>query len=317
MGKFIMRRLLLSVITFFGITIFVFAISNLAPGSPLDALLAEPGMTEAEAARRAATLGLDKPVYIQYFTWLFALLKGDMGFSFRTFQKVTTMLAERIGPTLLLTGTAILISYIIAIPLGIISSLKPYSLKDYSATALAFLTAASPSFFLGMLFIFIFTVKLGWLPMGGMYDSGGTENILSMLRHLVMPAIVLALPQVGSSMRYVRSSMLEVLSEDYVRTAKAKGLLNMRVVCIHAFRNALIPVVTNFGTSLPFLIGGAVVTEQVFSWPGLGMLMVSSIGARDYPVIMGITVVVAVFVLLGNVLIDLLYGILDPRIRYN
>ncbi len=317
MGKYILRRLLLSIITFFGITVFVFIIANLAPGTPLDALLAEPGMTEADALRRAAALGIDKPIYVQYFSWLKALLQGDLGFSYRTFQKVTTMVGERIGPTLLLSGTAILLSYIIAIPLGIISSLKPYSIQDYTATGLAFLTAASPSFFLGMIFIYIFTVKLGWFPMGGMYDSGMAGSLPSLLRHLMMPAVALALPQVGSTMRYVRGSMLEVLGEDYVRTAKAKGLKQQRVVWIHAFRNALIPVVTNFGTSLPFLIGGAVVTEQVFSWSGLGMLMVASIGARDYPVIMGITVVVAIFVLIGNLIVDLLYGVLDPRIRFD
>ncbi|GAQ24728.1 ABC transporter permease [Tepidanaerobacter syntrophicus] len=317
MSKYIARRVAVSIITFFGITIFVFFIANMAPGSPLDALLAEPGMTEADAARRAAALGIDKPIYIQYFNWVKALLHGDLGFSYRTFQKVTLMVAQRIGPTLLLTGSAILISYIFAIPLGIISSLRPYSLQDYMSTALAFLTAASPSFFLGMIFIYIFAVKLGWFPMGGMYESGVAGNFLSLLRHLVLPAVALALPQIGSTMRYVRSSMLEVLNEDYIRTAKAKGLRPKRVIWVHAFRNALIPVVTNFGSSLPFLIGGAVVTEQVFSWSGLGMLMVSSIGARDYPVIMGITVVVAIFVLIGNLIVDLLYGVLDPRIRYN
>lgn len=316
MGRFILRRLLQALVTFFGIMVFVFALSYLAPGTPLDALLAEPGISDAEIARRAATLGLDQPVYVQFFSWLTQLLQGNLGFSYRTYQPVATMLAERIGPTLILTGTAILISYLIAIPLGIMSALKPYSLRDYSVTGLAFLTAASPSFFLGMVGIYLFTVKLGWLPMGGMYDSGSTGSFTSLLRHLIMPAVVLALPQVGSTMRYVRSSMLEVLEEDYVRTSRAKGLTRPRVVIVHAFRNALIPVVTNLGTQLPFLIGGAVVTEQVFSWPGLGMLMVTSISYRDYPTIMGITVVISIFVLLGNLLIDLAYGLLDSRIRY-
>lgn len=315
MGKYVVRRLLLSIITFFGITIVVFMLSSLATGSPLDALMADPGMTAEEAQRRAEQLGINRPLYIQYFSWLAALLRGDMGYSFRTFQKVSTMIGERIGPSLLLTVSAIVIAYSIALPLGVLSATKPYSVRDYLSTGFAFLAAATPSFFVGILLILIFTVKLNLLPMGGMYDSGGPHSVLSLARHLILPAIVLAFQQIGSTMRYVRGSMLEVLDEDYVRTARAKGLKERAVIVAHAFRNALIPVVTNFGLSIPFLVGGAVVTEQVFSWPGLGNLMVISISYRDYPVIMGITVVISIAVLLGNIAVDLIYGLLDPRIR--
>ncbi len=315
MVKFILRRVLLGIVTFFGITVLVYLLSTLATGSPLDALLADPGMTAEEVARRAEQLGLDQPVYVQYFQWLKALLQGDLGYSYRTYQKVSTMIAERIGPSLLLTCTAIVLAYLVVIPLGILSAVKPYSARDYCCTGFAFLTAATPSFFIAMLLIFIFSVSLGVLPMGGMYDSGGAHTIGSVLRHLILPASVLALGQIGSTMRYVRGSMLEVLGEDYVRTARAKGLRERLVVVRHAFRNALIPVVTNFGLSIPFLIGGAVVTEQVFSWPGIGNLMVMSISYRDYPTIMGITVIISVAVLVGNILVDLVYGLLDPKIR--
>lgn len=314
MEKFIIRRLFSSIVTFFGITILVYILSSMATGSPLDALMAEPGMTAEEAVRRAEQLGLNQPVYVQYWHWLCALLKGDLGYSFRTYQKVSLMIAERIGPSLLLTFTSVVIAYGIAIPIGILSATKPYSIRDYSSTGFAFLAAATPSFFVGMLFIVLFSVKLKWLPMGGMYDSGGSHGIPSLIRHLILPSAALALQQIGSTMRYVRGSMLETLGEDYVRTARAKGLKEKTVIVIHAFRNALIPVVTNFGLSIPFLIGGAVVTEQVFSWPGLGTLLVLSISFRDYPVIMGITVFISVAVLLGNIFVDFIYGFLDPRI---
>ncbi len=315
MINYLAKRLFLGIITFFGITVLVYLLSTLATGSPLDALLAEPGISAEEIARRAEQLGLDKPFYVQYYHWLLSLLKGDLGYSYRTFQKVGDMIKERIGPSLLLTGTSILIAYLIAIPLGILSSIKPYSAQDYGCTGFALLTAATPGFFMAIILIYFFSVKLGILPMGGMYDSTGNKTFGMIIKHLIMPACVLALTQIGSTMRYVRGSMLEVLNEEYVRTARAKGLKEFLVVLRHAYRNAMIPTVTNFGLSIPFLIGGAVVTEQVFSWPGIGNLMVMSISYRDYPTIMGITVIISVGVLLGNIIVDLIYGILDPKIR--
>jgi len=227
------------------------------------------------------------------------------------------MVGQRLGPTLLLTFASLLLAYLIAVPVGVFSATHPYSLGDYISSTAVLIVTAFPGFFLGMVFIYLFAVKLPILPMGGMYGSSSHKTALSMLDHLIMPATCLALQQLGNVMRQVRSSMREVLGEDYVRTARAKGLGENTVVYRHAFRNALIPVATLFSTSLPFLIGGAVVTEQVFSWPGMGQLMVTSILARDYPVIMGITVVVSLFVLIGNLLVDLLYGLLDPRIRYD
>lgn len=317
MTKFIIRRLLLCLITFLGITIIVFGMTAMAPGSPIDALLADPGMTIQEMERRSAQLGLDQPLYVQYFTWLGELLKGNLGFSYRTSRSVNAMIGERLGPTMLLTFTSLFLAYLIAIPIGIASAKKPYSLRDYVSSACALITTALPGFFMGMVFIYIFSLKLGALPVGGMYSSGADKSFLSLLQHLILPALCLTIQQLGNVMRQTRSNMLEVLNEDYTRTAHAKGLNEFNVVYKHALRNAMIPIVTLFGTSIPFLIGGAVVTEQVFSWPGIGMLMVSSIQARDYPVIMGITVIVAIAVLLGNLLVDIAYGFLDPRIRYD
>ncbi|MGE5572610.1 MAG: ABC transporter permease [Bacteroidota bacterium] len=317
MGKYILRRLLLAIVTFFSITVIVFFMSYMAPGSPIDYLLVDPTISAEELTRRAAQLGLHQPVYVQYFSWLGQLLHGNLGFSYRTYRSVTDMIAECLGNTLLLTFSSLLIAYLIAIPIGIYSARKPYSSGDFLSATGALLAMAMPGFVVGMFFIFFFSVKLGWLPMSGMYSSNASKSALDLVLHLIMPSICLAIQQIGHIMRQMRSSMLDILNEDYIRAARAKGLSDRRVVYTHALRNALAPMVTLFGTSVPFLVGGAVVTEQVFTWPGIGSLMVSSITARDYPVIMGITGVVAVAVLIGNLLVDITYGILDPKIRYN
>ena len=255
-------------------------------------------------------------MFIQYFYWLKELLIGNLGFSFRTGKPVLEMIASRIGPTFLLTFMSLVMAYVIAIPIGIISAIKPYTFWDYGSTVLAFLTAATPNFFLGLVCIFIFSVRLKLLPIGGMYYPGGEASISSLLIHLLMPSLVLAAQQFGSVMRHIRSGILEICREDYVRTARAKGVVERVVILKHILANSLIPIVTLLGLSIPFLVGGAVVTEQVFGWPGLGSLMVQSINARDYPVIMGITVVIAIAVLLGNLLADIAYGVLNPRISY-
>ncbi len=253
---------------------------------------------------------------IQYIKWIGAFFQGNLGYSYRTSEPVLQMIGERIGPTLLLAITATFISICVAIPLGIKAASKPYSVWDYISSGLSFFMGATPNFFVGLIFIYVFSVSLGILPMGGMYDSSGTRSVGMLLRHLIMPAIVLSFQQIGSWIRYTRSSMLEVLQEDYIRTAKAKGLRRRSVIYVHGLRNALIPVVTVIGMSIPTLVGGAVITEQVFGWPGVGSLMVLSITSRDYPVIMGITVLVAITVLVGNLVTDLVYGLLDPRISY-
>lgn len=317
MANYIIRRIALVIITFFGITMLVYFMSTLAPGSPLDALLADPGMTKEEVARRSAELGLDKPVYVQYFKWLKELLHGNMGYSYTSYRPVVDVVTERIGATLILTASAIILSYIIGVPLGIASALKPYSILDYSMSTVAFVMTGIPGFFLGMILIFIFSVKLKILPFGGMYGTSGSRDLLVIIRHLILPAFAIAIPEIGKVMRHVRSNMLEVLNEDYVKTARAKGVKEWGVIVVHAFRNTLIPIITIFSGSIPFMIGGSVVIERVFGWPGLGTLMINSITSRDYPIIMGISVIVAIVVLVTNLLVDILYAYLDPRITYN
>lgn len=314
MGKYVLKRLLVAIPTFFGITILVFIISCLAPGSPLELLLADPMATEADRAVLEHQMGLDDPIVVQYFRWLGNMLRGNLGTSYRTNLPVSQMVLERLGPTLLLTVISTVIAILIAVPLGIMSAYKPYSAWDYISSGLSFVGASTPTFFTGLILIYVFSVKLGILPMGGMYDSG-TRSILSLMKHLILPASVLAIFNIGSILRQTRGSMLEVFQEDFIRTARAKGLKERIVIIKHGLRNALIPVVTVLSTMIPFLFGGAVVAEQVFGWPGLGNLMVQSINARDYPAIMGITVVIAVAVLIGNVVVDIVYGFLDPKIR--
>lgn len=317
MGRYLLKRILIVIPVFFGITILVYVLASLAPGSPIEMLMADPYATAADLEAKRIEFGLDQPVFIQYGRWLLQLLQGNLGHSFRTYQPVAVMVGERIMPTLILTLTATAFSLLVSIPMGTMAAYRPYSFWDYFSTGVSFTGAATPNFFAALVFIYFFSVKLGWLPTGGMYESGAYGRSFGTLaRHIVMPAMVLSVQQMGSFARHTRSSVLEVLSEDYIRTAKSKGLKNFAVVLRHGMRNAMIPIITQLGMNIPFLIGGAVVTEQVFGWPGLGSLMVQSILNRDYPTIMGITVVIALAVLIGNILIDVVYGWLDPRIRY-
>ena len=317
MIKHIFKRLLISIPTLISITILVYVLSSMATGSPLEMMFTDSNATEEAMRNMEARLGLDQPVYIQYFRWLEQLVKGNLGISYRTGNAVLTDISERVGPTLLITLSSLLLSILIAIPLGVMSAYKPYSIWDYASSGLSFIGAATPNFFAGLILIFILSVQLKLLPSSGMYDSSGLRNTGTLIRHMILPVAVLSIQQVGSLIRQTRGSMLEVLRDDYVRTARSKGCNETHVLTRHALRNAMAPVVTRIGSMIPFLIGGAVVTEQLFAWPGLGSLMVLSINSRDYPVIMGITVLIAVAVLVGNILIDIVYGLLDPRIRYS
>jgi len=316
MIRYVAKRLLIAIPTFVGITILVYFLSSLAPGTPLEMILSDPNTTAEQMEVLKQRYGLDKPVYIQCLNWLKELLKGNLGTSFRTGNLVWDDIAERVGPTLLLTMSSLLFSLCIAIPLGIISAYKPYSIWDYLSSGLSFVGAAMPNFFAGLVLVYLFSVKLKLFPSGGMYDTSGVRTFGMLLHHMFLPMVVLSIQQVGSLIRQTRASMLEVLQEDYVRTARSKGLLEKAVLTKHALQNAFIPIVTRIGMMIPFLFGGAVVTEQIFSWPGLGSLMVLAINARDYSVIMGITVFIALAVLMGNMIIDLIYGVLDPKIRY-
>ncbi|MGN1369446.1 MAG: ABC transporter permease [Aristaeellaceae bacterium] len=314
--RYIIKRLLIAIPTFFGITLLVYLLASMTPSSPLEIMFNDPMATQEQMEAMEQALGLDQPVYIQYLRWMKGLLTGNLGYSYRTNLPVMDMVLERIGPTLLLTGSAMLLTFLIALPLGIMAAYRPYSGWDYISSGISFIGAAMPNFFAALVLIYIFNVNLRWFPSSGMYDSSGVRSMGMLLHHLVLPSCVLAIQYIGSLIRQCRGSMMEVLQSDYVRTARAKGLLETPVLIRHALRNAWIPLVSWFGMQIPALIGGAVVTEQIFGWPGLGSLMVQSINARDYPTIMGITVVIAIAVLIGNLFIDLLYNLLDPRIKY-
>ena len=315
--KYTLKRLLIAIPTFLGITILAYFILNLAPGSPLDAMLVDPRITAAELERKRIALGLDKPVIVQYFNWLKMLLQGDLGFSYSTQRPVADMILERLPATATLAGASMVFSLLIAIPLGIFVATKPNSKRDYISGGISMLMMATPNFFVGLVFIYFFAIVFQILPSGGMYSSaGGAKTFADLAKHMIMPCMVLSFQQIGNWVRHMRSGMLEVMQEDYIRTARSKGLKQKMVIIKHGLKNALIPVITIIGMSIPSLVGGAVVTEQVFGWPGVGSLMVTAIEARDYPVIMGVTVMIAVAVLLANILTDLAYGLVDPRISY-
>lgn len=314
MKKFFLKRILIMIPVFFGMTVLIFVLSNLTPGSPVDAMITAD-MTPADIEALYVRMGLDQPLPVQYFKWLGRLFQGSLGYSFRTGTAVTGVIGERVGPTLLLTGTALLLAIVTGVALGVVAACKPYSVWDYLSSGLSFIGAGVPTFFLALVFIYCFAVKLQWLPTGGMYANASTKDWADVAKHLLMPAVLLGISMAGGYIRQTRSSMLEVLGEEYVKMARAKGMRERVVLYSHALRNAMLPVATQIGMSVPFLVGGAVVTEQVFGWPGMGSLMVLSITYRDYPVIMGVTVYTTCAVMMVNLLMDVIYALLDPRVR--
>lgn len=313
--RYILKRLLIAVPVLIGITLIDYLLMNLA-GNPIDMLIG-PRVTEAAKVAKMAELGLDQPFLVRYWLWLTELMRGNMGYSLMTYQPVTQMIAQNLSPTLLLMGTSMLLSFLISIPLGIYSALKQYTLRDYAIVGTAFLFISIPGFFLALVLVYLFSTKLGWLPSSGMKTLGGAGGMLDTLRHIIMPVLVLAASVTGSNIRYIRSSMLEILQQPYLRTAEGKGIGRFKVIGKHAFRNAMIPIVTLIGLQLPMLLGGAVVVEQIFSWPGLGLMTMSAILNRDFPVIMGVSLLAAIAVLMANIITDILYAIVDPTIRYD
>ena len=238
-----------------------------------------------------------------------------MGYSIKSYQAVSEMIASHLGPTLLLMGVSLLVSLLMAVPAGIYSAIKQYSAGDYAVVTLSFLGSSVPGFFLSLLLIYLFTVKLGWLPSSGMATLGTAGGAGDVAKHMVMPVLVLATSMAGTNIRYIRSAMLEILQQDYLRTAKAKGIGRFLVINKHALRNALIPIITVIGMEIPVLFGGQVIIEQVFSWPGLGLMTMSAITNRDYPVIMGVCLLSAIVVLAANLITDILYALADPTIQ--
>ncbi|MGD1048862.1 MAG: ABC transporter permease [Candidatus Krumholzibacteriaceae bacterium] len=318
MSRFLARRLLQSVLLLFIVLTITFFLLHLAPGDPMSRYF-NPDISPDTVRHIKQSLGLDRPLYEQYFKWMWSFARGDFGVSLRYLRPVRDVLGEAIPNTLRLTVVALLLHIFLGLALGILSAAKKYSLFDRVNTIAALFVYSIPSFWLALMLILVFSLKLGVLPSSHM-QSVDTEGLGALAlffdraRHLVLPAFVLGVASAASTARYMRGSMLDVLREDYIRTARAKGLPESRVFLKHAFRNAALPVVTIVGLSLPLLFGGAVIVETIFAWPGMGRLAVDSIYARDYPVVLAINFVVAAIVIIANLLTDVAYGLLDPRL---
>ncbi|HEX4216446.1 MAG TPA: ABC transporter permease [Candidatus Dormibacteraeota bacterium] len=317
MWSYVLRRIGISIPILLLITVGLFGLLQLTPGGPLDAL-APPEAPLSPQARAALgrALGLDQPLPVRYAEWLSEAVRGNLGYRSDNGEPVSQAIGSHIGPTLELMGTGILIGIIVGILLGVISAVYQYSIFDMVLTVLAFLGISLPAFLAGLLGLYFFSIQLGWFPSGGITTPGTAPGLGQNLMHLVLPALLLSINQVAQIMRYTRASMLEVIEQDYVRTARAKGAGSGQVVVHHALRNALLPVITIIGASIPNLVGGAVFLEAIFSWPGMGQLFLTAVQGRDYSLIMGMTLILAIVVLLANLLTDLAYAAADPRIRY-
>ena len=319
MSRYVVRRVLLAIPTLLMISLVLYAILSLAPGDPLSQFAANPAVPPEVRDNIRRSLGLDQPWPVRYVKWLIALAHGDWGFSFGSCISVWDLIKLRVPSTLAVVGVAYLCSLVIALPIGILSAVKQYSIFDHIATTFAFIGFSVPTFFTGLLLIIVMSVKLGWLPF--IYDSTLQVHDLSTLgsqvKQSIMPITVLALFQTATFVRYTRASMLENMPQDYVRTARAKGLAEAGVIGRHVVRNSLIPVVTLMALSAPTIFSGALITEQIFRVPGIGSLLITSIQNNDIPVIMAITFTFSMLVVLFNMIADVMYGFLDPRIRYD
>ncbi|MGL4964233.1 MAG: ABC transporter permease [Inquilinus sp.] len=314
MAQFLFGRALQSLLLLWLVSMIGFAVLHLTPGGPLSQFALVPGMTQARLAEIAHEMGLDRSLPVQYWEWASRLLTGDWGRSYRDQSPVLDVIGSHLFATLELMATAILIAVLLGVWIGVMGAVRRYSVADMLATVGAMVALSIPTFWFGLVVIYIFSVRLQWLPAGNMYTVGD-GSLLDFLHHLIAPALVLALVEVAVWSRYMRASMIDVINQDYIRTARAKGLPEKRVLIRHALRNALLPMITLAGLELPTLLGGALVTETVFTWPGMGRLFLDSLGYRDYPVVMGILMVSALLVLLGNLLADILCAVADPRIR--
>ena len=312
MGRLILRRLAATIPVLLLVTAGVFALIHLTPGDPIDAMMAE-SVDDTVKRELRRDLGLDRPLYLQYATWMGRLLQGDLGHSIRNREPVIENVSRRIRPSLQLAALAMAISLVVATPVGILSAARRNTAVDRFGTSFALFGICMPNFLIALLLIFVFGVTLRWLPISGYIDPW--EEPMAGLRSLVLPAATLGLALAAVVTRTLRSSMLEALSEDYVRTARAKGLDEGTIVRSHVLKNALIPVVTVLGLQLGTLIGGAVITEYVFALPGVGRLVVDAVFARDYPLVQGVVLLIAVGFILTNLMVDVLYGLIDPRIR--
>ncbi len=324
MIKFIIKRILLAIPLLIGIATIIFFVIHIAPGDPMEMLTnqlqrhtLDPQIIEAYRIK----YGLDQPIYIQYIKWLQNCLSGDLGESFRYHRPVTTLIAERIPFTLQLTILALLFDAVFGILLGILSAVKQYTITDKIVSVGSLVIYSIPGFWLALMLVLIFSVNLGWLPTSQTrsldYDLlSGFDQFKDKLLHLILPVFVLGIASAASTARFLRSRLLEVLSEEFILAARARGLKERTVIFSHALKNALIPIITIYGMSLPFLLGGSVLIESVFSWPGMGSLAIEAVRNRDYPLILATTMMGAVLVVLGNLLADITYAIVDPRVKY-
>lgn len=320
MATYVLRRLIQAIPILIGISVISFAIINLAPGDPTDRF--RSGRVSAETIQNLIRLyGLDKPLpeqFVSWFTafWQFPFRADAWGYSFVDGRPVVEKIFEKIPTTLELMLTSLVVTMVVSIPLGVLAAVKQYSWADKIITTMATVGYALPSFVLGILLLYIFAIKLNWFPSFGRQSLGQEGNFPDYLRHLFLPVCSLAIQQIAGWSRYMRSSMLEVLQQDYVRTARAKGLPGSKVLYKHALKNALLPVITLLGLTLPSLLAGAAITETIFSWPGLGLMAVQSVTTNDFPVVLAIVMIGGMMVLLGNLIADVLYGFVDPRIKY-
>lgn len=314
---YIIRRLLIIIPTLLGVSIITFTIIHLAPGGPLQFFL---GGMRGDVDPRAIEeikqqLGLDKPIWEQYLIWIALLIKGDLGYSFVSYQPVSALIGERVINTLKLTLTSLLVSLVIAIPLGILSAVKRYTIFDNISRVFSLLGVSMPSFWFGLLLIYVFAVYLDWFPAIGTVDVGNM-TIENQLWHMVLPVTTLSIINIAFINRLARSSMLDVLQQDYIRTARSVGLKERVVIYKYALKNGVLPIITVVGLNVGFLLAGAVLVEVIFAWPGMGRLIVFSAFNRDYPVIMGITMIISLMVVLANLAADIAYALVDPRVRY-
>jgi peptide/nickel transport system permease protein len=317
MLQYIVKRLLQAVPLLIGVSIIGFAMMHLAPGGPLAIYTLNPTITAQDIERIKHVFGLDQPLYIQYLKWAAGMFTGNWGNTFFGGRPVLDVIMERVPATLLLMGSSMSLAMIIGMLIGILGAVKRYSVFDYLATTGAMVTLSFPTFWFGLMMIFVFSLQLGWLPSGGMFTLGEDEDLLDLLQHLILPTVVLALVLVAQWSRYTRSSFLEVIHQDYIRTARSKGISGSRILFRHAFPNAVAPLIALAGIQLPWLFSGALVTETIFGWPGMGRLFVDSLTMKEYPVLMGMIMFTAMAVIIGNLLADVLNAIIDPRIRLN
>ena len=313
MTRFLLSRFVGTLVVLLLVSVGTFVLINSAPGGPT--VLVNPELSPEDVERIRRNLGLDQPLVVQYGKWLGALVQGDLGVSLQYGASVQSVIFSRLPNTLFLGSVAFVFSALIGIFLGVVSAVRPRSWYDHAVTVVAFAGFSLPPFWLGLILILIFSVNLQLLPSSGIRPSDGSTGFLAVARHLVMPVIVLGLLNLAEITRYTRSAMLEVLGSDYIRTARAKGIAENRVIFRHALRNSMLPILTILGLILARLLGGTVVTETVFGWPGIGQLAIRAASTRDYPLMMGLTLVVAVLVVVLNFVVDVLYAAVDPRVR--